>query len=87
MTLNLLTIEFYTDILNFILTFYYDYSYTNLIFTLINNLDNYVILELDIAILGIIIYFSGKGKIIKEGIDITAKLVGIAAGSTILYKN
>lgn len=32
------------------------------------------------------IYFS-KGRIAKEILDVTAKTVGIVAGSTIIYKN
>jgi len=80
-----LTIDFFQNILNFIITFYNENFY--IIFGLINNIDNYIILGLDIAFLGLLIHFSGKGKIIKEGLDITAKAIGIAAGSTILYKN
>jgi hypothetical protein len=34
-----------------------------------------------------LIHFRGKSKIIKDGLYITAKVVGIAAGSTIQYKN
>lgn len=40
----------------------------------------------EIVLLGSLIYFSSS-KIAKEILDVTAKTVGIIAGSTIIYRN
>lgn len=50
-----LVVDFTQNILNIIITFFNENYY--IIFTLINNIDNYIKLGLDIAFLGILIQF------------------------------
>jgi len=52
---------------------------------IIYSIDLYSVLVLSI-LFGGFIHFS-SGKIAKEILDVTAKTVGIIAGSTIIYKN
>jgi hypothetical protein len=68
------------------------FELVNIIIDYFNNIPitislGYIILSCDIFIATAIISLSGRGKIATEVLDSTAKLVGIALGSTLIYKN